>query len=162
MLSKGLYRVTMGTEAEPNSAIEKLKYFNTLDEDFGMLCLVILRDLLFNVDSLGTPNEVWLKLETLFGKNDELRGHRIENELITLSTTHFDTIQEFFTKFKSLVLQLKQYGIEKKEEKLILSIISKLGPEYLVFVSTFIYGKLTIRNWQMPTLASFMESLTQE
>ena len=35
--SKGLYRVTMGTENEPNSTVEKDKYFNRLDEAFGML-----------------------------------------------------------------------------------------------------------------------------
>ena len=42
-----------------------------------------------------------------------------------------------------------------------MSILSKLGPEFSVFVSTFHYDKLTLRNWQMPSLASFMESLTQ-
>ena len=56
--SKGLYRVTMGTEIDPNSVVEKAKYFNRLDEAFGMICLSNLRDLLFHVDSLGTPNEV--------------------------------------------------------------------------------------------------------
>ena len=65
-------------------------------------------------------------------------------------------------KFKSLVLQLKQCGSDKKEDQLILSILSKLGPKFSVFVSTFHSGKLTLQNWQMPTLASFMESLTQE
>ena len=29
---EGLYRFTMGTEVEPNSAVEKDKYFNRLDE----------------------------------------------------------------------------------------------------------------------------------
>ena len=49
--AKGLYRVTMGTEVEPNSTVEKLKYFNRLDEAFGLLCLRISRELLFHVDS---------------------------------------------------------------------------------------------------------------
>ena len=39
--SKSLYRVTMGTEVEPNSDVEKAKYFNRLDEAFGLLCLSI-------------------------------------------------------------------------------------------------------------------------
>ena len=89
---------------EPNFVVEKAKYFNRLDEAYGLLCLSISRELLFHIDSLTIPNEAWVKLETLFGKNDELRGHQLENELINLSTAHFDTIQEFFTKFKSLVL----------------------------------------------------------
>ena len=102
--SKGLYRVTMGTKVEPNSAVEKAKYFNRLDEAYGLLCLSISRELLFHIDTLTTPNEVWVKLETLFGKTDELRRHQLENELIILSPMHFDTIHDFFTKFKSLLL----------------------------------------------------------
>ena len=92
MRSKGLYRATMGTEVEPNSAVEMLKYFNRLDEDFGLMRLIISRELLLHVDSLKTPNEVWKKLESLFGKIDDIRGHQLENELITLIQTHFDTI----------------------------------------------------------------------
>ena len=112
--SKGLYKVTMETKVEPNSAVEKSKFFSRLDEAFGMLCLNILRELLFHVDSIATQNEVWLKLETLFRKTDEMRGHQLENELISLSPTHFETFHDFFMKFKSLVLQLKQCVIEKK------------------------------------------------
>ena len=42
--SKGLYKVTMGREVEPNSVVEKSKYFNRLDEEFGLLFLRISRD----------------------------------------------------------------------------------------------------------------------
>ena len=45
--SKFLYRVSMGTETEPNSVVEKSKYFNRLDEAFRMLFLSILRDIIF-------------------------------------------------------------------------------------------------------------------
>ena len=87
--SISLYKVTMGVENGPKSTIEKSKFFNIMDEAFRMLCLIILRDLLFHVNCLTTPNDVWLKLEFLFGNIDELRGHRHENELITLNLTHF-------------------------------------------------------------------------
>ena len=97
----------------------------------------ISREILLHIDCFTTPNEVWVKLESLFGKPDELRRHQLKNELIFLSPTHFETIQEFFTKLESLVLELKQCGIEKKEDQLILSILSKLGPKFSVFVSTF-------------------------
>ena len=102
--AKGLFRVTMGTEVEPNSVVEKAKYFNKLDEAYGLLCLSISRELLFHLDILTSPKEVWEKLESLFGKTDELHSHQLENELINLSPMHYDTIQKFFTKFKSLVL----------------------------------------------------------
>ena len=83
--AKGLFRVTMATEVEPNSDVEKSKYFNKLDEAYGLLCLSISRELLFHIDSLTSPKDVWDKLESLFGKTDELRGHQLENELISLS-----------------------------------------------------------------------------
>ena len=102
--SKGLYRVTMGTEVEPNSVVEKAKYFNRLDEAYVLLCHSISREIFFHIDNLKKPNEFWVKLDTLFGKTDELRGHELENELIILSPVHFDTIQDFFTKFKLVVL----------------------------------------------------------
>ena len=104
---KGLYRVTMGTENEPNFAVEKSKYFNKLDEAFKMFFLSISRDIIFHVDNITTSNEVCLHIESLFGKTDDMRGHQLRNESISLSPTHFETIQYFFTKFKSLVLQLK-------------------------------------------------------
>ena len=43
-----------------------------------------------------------------------------------------------------------------------MSILSKLGLEFSVLVSTFHSSKLTLRNWKMPKLANFMEELTQE
>ena len=43
--SKGLYRVTMGTEIEKNVVIEKEKYWNKLDEVYGFLWLFISKDL---------------------------------------------------------------------------------------------------------------------
>ena len=67
-----------------------------------------------------------------------------------------------FSKFKSLVLQMKQCGIKKKEEQLIFSIISNIGLEYSLFVSTFHLGKMTVPNYRMPTLEDCMESLAQE
>ena len=52
--------------------------------------------------------------------------------------------------------------MEKEDGQLILSILSKLGADYSVFVSTFSAGKLTTPGWKMPTLNAFIESLTNE
>ena len=103
---------------------------------------------------------MWKKLEYIFGKIDDMRGHQIENELISLNPSSFESLQLYFTKFKALLLQLKQCGIEKKEEKIVLSILSKLGLDYSVFVSTFHATKLTARAWKMTKLVELMESLT--
>ena len=89
---KGLYRVTMAIEAEPNAAAEKIKCHNRRDEAYGLLCLSIFKDLLFHLDGLTSPNEVWENLVDLFGKKYEMRGHQIENELINLSPNSFESM----------------------------------------------------------------------
>ena len=88
------------------------------DEAYGLLCLSISKYLLFRLDGLTSPNELWEKIQTLFGKTDEMRGHQLENEIISLSPRKFESLQFYFSKFKSLVLKLKQCGIEKKDEQL--------------------------------------------
>ena len=98
----------------------------------------------------------------MFSKQDELWGHILENELIALHPSSFETIQQFFTKFKFLALQCKQCRIERKDEQHVLSILSKLGPEYSIFVSIFHSERASIPNWRMPSLDSFVDSLIQE
>ena len=52
--------------------------------------------------------------------------------------------------------------MEKEDDQLILAILSKLGDDYSVFVSTFHVGKLTTLGWKMPSLNAFIESLTNK
>ena len=81
---------------------------------------------------------------------------------MSLQPSNFETLNDFFTKFKHIVLLLKQCKVEKEDDQLILAILSKLGAHYLVFVSTFCMGKLTTPRWKMPSLNSFIESLSSE
>ena len=110
----GLYRVTMGFKIEPTLVVEKPKWNNKCDEAYGTLCMDISLYLLFHVESSTTPNNAWETLKWLFKKKDELRGHQLENELIGSNQCNFDTIQDFFTKLKSLRLKLKECGIKTK------------------------------------------------
>ena len=91
-----------------------------------------------------------------------MRVYHLENELISLQPSNFKTLNDFFTKFKHTVLLLKKCKVEKVDDQLILTILSKLGADYSVFVSTFRAGKLTTPRWKMPTLNAFIESLTSE
>jgi hypothetical protein len=102
-----LYRLTMNTDPEMTLAIEKSKYLNHVDEALETICSLIYPDLLFHISSCKTPNEAWTILEGLFGKQDEMRGHLMEVEMLTLDPKSFDNIQDFFTKFKDLLSQLK-------------------------------------------------------
>ena len=87
---KFIYKVTMETEVETNAVAQKIKWHNRRDEAYVLLCLIISRDLLFHLDSLTSPNEAWEKLEEIFGKTDEMRGHQIKNELISLCPSSFE------------------------------------------------------------------------
>ena len=39
LMSKCMYRITMGTDVEPNSAVEKSEYFDRFDEAVGKIFL---------------------------------------------------------------------------------------------------------------------------
>jgi hypothetical protein len=91
-----------------------------------------------------------------------MRVHQMENELISLSPIHFINLQELFTKFKSLLIELNACGFKKEEDQLILSILSKSVSEYSVFVSSFQASKLTRETWKMPPLNDFIAALTQD
>ena len=158
----GLYRMTMAREIESHHHAKKNKFLNQLDESFVFLCAHISRDLLFHLEGLNTPKEAWEKLELLYIKKYELQGHILENELVYLHPSNFETIEQFFTKFKSLALQCRQCGIERKDEKNVLSILIKLGSGYSVFVSIFHSKWESFLDWKVPSLDSFSESLIKQ
>ena len=96
--NKGFFRIILDREAEPHHLTEKNKLLNQLDEAFGFLCIHISRDLLFHLEGLKTLKESWENIEVLFGKQDALRGNILENELIALHPSYFETIQLFLKK----------------------------------------------------------------
>ena len=85
-----------------------------------------------------------------------MRVHQLENEVIFLSPIHFSNLQKFFTNFKSLLIELNACGVKKEEDQRIISILSKLGPEYSVFVLSFQASKLTQEKWKMTPLNDFI------
>ena len=105
--TRGLYRVSMDTKEERTHVIDKAIFLNKKYEAFGFLCLSISKDLLFHLSGLKTLKEIWDKLDTLDGKQDDLRVYQLENELMSLQPSNFETLNDFFTKFKHIVLLLK-------------------------------------------------------
>ena len=106
--ARGLYRFTMDIEEEPASMTDKSRFLNEKDEAFGFLCLSISQDLLFHLSGLKTPKEIWDRLEALYGKQDDLRVYQLENELMSLHLSNFETLNDFFTKFKHTIFLVKQ------------------------------------------------------
>ena len=89
----------------------------------------------------------------------------LEVELNTLDPKSFDNIHDLFIKFKSLILSLASCVIDKSKQvdQLILTILARLGPRYVVYIFTFHLGRYLIgTNWKMPTMDQFIDSLTHE
>jgi hypothetical protein len=136
-----------------------------MDEAYNLIFLSMSLELLFHIEACTTLDDIWEKLEDLFGKQDDMRGYMLEVELNSLDPRRFDNIQDLFTKFKSLLLHLKGCGIEKSTQhnQLILSIFSKLSSEYVVVVSTFHTLSFTLgETWKITTLDHFIESLMHD
>ena len=105
--TKELFRLIEETEAVPSLDHDKEKYLKRIDEAHGHLFSSVSRDLWFHIQGLKTLKEIWDKLSYLFDKMDEMRFHQLENDLITLNSSNFESLNEFFTKFKNLIYELK-------------------------------------------------------
>jgi hypothetical protein len=67
--------LSMNTKSEPTSAIEKSKYLNQMDEEFGTIRSLLHPEILFHISSYKTTNVAWTTTEGIFGKQDKMRGH---------------------------------------------------------------------------------------
>ena len=94
-------------------------------------------DLRFHIAELDTPNEAMEQINKVFGIKNELRAHQLENELLTLDPNNFSCIEDFLSKCKTLRYLLEGVKVKKEDSNLIYSILTKLGPAYSVFDSTF-------------------------
>ena len=59
-------------------------------------------DLWFHISGIDEPDKAWEKLESVFGKHNEIRGHQLENELISLNPSDFACIWYYLSKYKTL------------------------------------------------------------
>ena len=57
-----------------------------------------------HISGIDEPNIAWEKLESVFGKHNEIWGHQLENELISLNPSDFSCIQDYLSKYKTLTL----------------------------------------------------------
>ena len=93
--SRGLFRITLGKETEPTDDDKKIKWENRCDEARGLVEMSISTHLLFHISGIDEPDIAWEKLESMFGKHNEIRGHQLENELISLNPNDFLCIQDY-------------------------------------------------------------------
>ena len=94
-------------------------------------------DLWFHISGIDEPDKAWEKLESVFGKHNEIQGNQLENELLSLNPNDLLCIQDYLSKYKTLRLLCVECKIKKEDKQCIYHILSKLGLAYSVFVSTF-------------------------
>ena len=102
--SRGLFIITSRKETEPTDDDKKIKWENRCNEARGLIGMSISTDLRFHISRIDEPDKAWEKLESVFGKDDEIRGHQLENELISLYPNYFSCIQYYLSKYKTLRL----------------------------------------------------------
>ena len=90
--------------------------------------MFIAQDLRFHILDIDTPHEALEKLNTVFGIQNQMRTHQLENELLTLDPNNFSSIEDFLSKFKTLRLPLEGCEVKKEDGSLIYYILAKLGP----------------------------------
>ena len=71
--SKGLYRITMGTETAPTDDDKKDKWDNRNDEARGLIGMSISPDLRYHLQGVDDPDTAWDKIESVFGKLNIIR-----------------------------------------------------------------------------------------
>ena len=164
--SKGLYRIATGQETKPNDEDKAAKWENRQDQARGLIGMSISPDLRFHIAELDTPKEALDQITKVFGIKNEIRAHQLENELLTLDPNNFSCIEDFLSKFKTLRYLLEGVKVKKDDSNLIYSILTKLGPAYSVFVSTFHSTREAFisqgKDYKPPSFDSFCDSLIRE
>ena len=133
----------MGIEVKPNSLVERSKFFNRLDEAFGMLCLIISRELLFHVDSLLPQMKYGYGSKISMGILMRL-GVNISKMISSPNSSHW-------------CFNSSSVAYRRRKRNSYCPFFRRS-----LFVSTFHSSQLIARIWKMPSLDSFVESLTQE
>ena len=111
--SKGLYRIASGQETKPKDEDKVAKWENRQDQACGLIGMSISPDLRFHIAELDTPNEAMKQLTKVFGIKNEI-AHQLQNALLTLDPNNFSSIEDFFSKFKTLRLLLEGVMLRKK------------------------------------------------
>jgi hypothetical protein len=77
--SKGLYQITLGKELVPIDDENKVKWDSKNDEACGLIRISISPYLRFHLQGIYDPNDALENLEVVFGKQNIIRAHHIEN-----------------------------------------------------------------------------------
>ena len=95
--NRGLFRITSGNETKPNDDDKKIKWAKRCDEARAFIGMSISTDLRFHISGIDEPDKSWENLESVFGKHNEIQGHQLENELLSLNPNDFSCIKDYLS-----------------------------------------------------------------
>jgi hypothetical protein len=128
-----------------------------------MIKTSISSDLRFHLQEIDDPDEAWEKNESMFGKQNIIQAHQLENHILTLIPNDFSCIEDYLSKFKTLNILCEECNIKLEEERCIYIILSKLGSAYSMFLSTFYAMREDLgKTYQKPTHGSICDALIIE
>ena len=81
-------------------------------------------NLRFHISGIDEPDKSWEKLESVFDKHNEIRGHQLVNELLSLNPNVFSCIPDYLSKYKTLRLLCAECKIKKEDKQCIYHILS--------------------------------------
>ena len=149
--SRGIFRITSRKEIEPTDDDKKIKWENRCDEACGSIGMSISTDLRFHISGIDELDQAWEKLESMFGKHNEIRGHLLENELIPW-------IQMIFHALKTIYLSIKLLYSYVKNARL----IKKTNNVFIIFFPNFdlhiLFLYLHSTPWKNPWMQLDMKS----
>lgn len=102
-----------------------------------MIGTSIFADLQFQLQGIDSPIEAWEKLNTIFGINNEIQAHQLENDSLTLDPKNFHLLKIICPNLRPLAFSWKRCKVAKEDDGLIYVILAKLGPAYSMFLFTF-------------------------
>ena len=60
-----------------------------MDEAYNFIYMPMYLKVLFQIEACTTVDDIWTKLECLFGKKDEMKGHMLNEILFSMEPQRF-------------------------------------------------------------------------
>ena len=124
--------------------------------------MTVSNELQFHLQGIDQRNKAWENLEIVFGKHNDIWGHHLENELVSLNTSEFSCIKGYLYKFKTLKLLVEECKIPKSNIQCNY-VLAKFGSPYFFVVSIFHSIKEVVGSSnKYPTLEYFCNCLVRK
>ena len=104
MLKEGLWKIVDGTEVAPEGGDARTKFETRRDKALGTLMLLLDTSLLYLVEGLNNPSEVWAKLRDQFCKKTWANKLEVRKKLHSRILREGGSVQEHICQMTELLV----------------------------------------------------------